>query len=164
MPKPSRMLRFIERLKVRMNEAKGKDNISNMNRLFSNRQQGRLCDNNSFHIGSFYAAMTRVRSYAHRIRRMLLSETSQSYWTRYNVTLHRSFKTAEESLAHLRWRNDQYIDYVKLMPVDGQDGKIVLDYGCGPGNDLIGFGIHSKPSRLIGVDVSPNHSNRHNRG
>lgn len=138
-----------------MNDATGKDNISNMNRLFNNQQQGRLCDINSFHQGFFYDAMTRVKSYAHRIRRMLLSETSESYWTRYNVTLHRSFKTAEESLAHLRWRNDQYIDYIKLMPVDGQDGKVVLDYGCGPGNDLVGFGIHSKPSRLIGADVSP---------
>ena len=34
------------------------------------------------------------------------------------------------------------------------DDKVVLDYGCGPGNDLVGFSIHSKPKRLIGVDVS----------
>lgn len=41
------------------------------------------------------------------------------------------------------------------MPVDGQDGKVVLDFGCGPGNDLVGFGVYSKPSLLIGADVSP---------
>lgn len=41
------------------------------------------------------------------------------------------------------------------MPVSGQDGKIVLDYGCGPGNDLVGFSIYSNPTKLIGVDVSP---------
>lgn len=40
------------------------------------------------------------------------------------------------------------------MPVSGADGKIVLDYGCGPGNDLIGFALFSKPLRLIGADVS----------
>lgn len=41
------------------------------------------------------------------------------------------------------------------MPVSGQDGKIVLDYGCGPGHDLVGFAVYSKPKQLIGVDVSP---------
>ena len=25
------------------------------------------------------------------------------------------------------------------MPVSGRDGDIVLDYGCGPGHDLVGF-------------------------
>lgn len=30
----------------------------------------------------------------------------------------------------------------------------MLDYGCGPGNDLVGFGVYSKPARLIGMDVS----------
>jgi len=32
---------------------------------------------------------------------------------------------------------------------------IVLDYGCGPGNDLVGFGQYSKTLKLIGADVSP---------
>jgi ubiquinone/menaquinone biosynthesis C-methylase UbiE len=30
----------------------------------------------------------------------------------------------------------------------------VLDFGCGPGHDLVGFGTQSKPARLVGVDVS----------
>ena len=96
----------------------------------------------------------RIKSVIHRIRRRLLKRTSQEFWTRYNVTLHRSFRSSEESLAFFHWRNDQYIDYIKWMPVDGQDGKVVLDYGCGPGNDLVGFGVYSKPDRLIGIDVS----------
>ena len=25
------------------------------------------------------------------------------------------------------------------MPVSGADDKVVLDYGCGPGNDLVGY-------------------------
>jgi hypothetical protein len=29
-----------------------------------------------------------------------------------------------------------------------------MDYGCGPGNDLVGFVEFSKPLRLIGADVS----------
>jgi SAM-dependent methyltransferase len=99
--------------------------------------------------------MMRAKSYFHRIRRWFLSEKSATYWTRYNVTLHRAFRTAEESLAYFQWRNDQYIDYIKHMPVSGLDEKVILDYGCGPGNDLVGFGLFSKPSQLIGVDVSP---------
>lgn len=79
---------------------------------------------------------------------------TQSYWTRHNVTLHERFPTPEESLEYFHWRNDQYFNYIQLMPVSGQDGKTVLDYGCGPGHDLIGFGVYSKPKRLIGVDIS----------
>ena len=31
---------------------------------------------------------------------------------------------------------------------------VVLDYGCGPGNDLVGFAIRGRARRVIGVDVS----------
>jgi SAM-dependent methyltransferase len=31
---------------------------------------------------------------------------------------------------------------------------IVLDYGCGPGNDLVGFAVRGKARRVIGMDVS----------
>ena len=41
-----------------------------------------------------------------------------------------------------------------MLPVTGQDGKVVLDYGCGPGNDLVGFGHYSRPKRLIGADIA----------
>jgi ubiquinone/menaquinone biosynthesis C-methylase UbiE len=80
--------------------------------------------------------------------------SSVEYWTRHNVTEHRQFSSAEESRNFFDWRNAQYPGYIELVPVNKADGKIVLDYGCGPGNDLVGFSIHSKPKRLIGVDVS----------
>src|SRR6185437_7824589 len=78
-----------------------------------------------------------------------------SYWTDHNVTAHHRFATAADSLNYFHWRNDQYFGYIDLMPVAGQDGKVVVDFGCGPGHDLVGFGAYSKPSRLIGIDVSP---------
>ena len=81
--------------------------------------------------------------------------SSSEYWTQFNVTQHYEFSSAAESLEYFHWRNDQYPGYIELMPVAGQDGKVVLDYGCGPGHDVIGFGTYSKPRRLIGVDVSP---------
>lgn len=80
---------------------------------------------------------------------------SKEYWTSHNVTLHHDFASKEESLEYFHWRNDQYLNYIELMPVAGFDGKTVLDYGCGPGHDLIGFGTFSKCKLLVGVDVSP---------
>lgn len=76
------------------------------------------------------------------------------YWNHHNVTNHRAFATAEESLQYFAWRNSQYVNYLKLMPVAGFDGQRVLDFGCGPGHDLVGFGVYSKPAQLAGVDVS----------
>ncbi len=90
-----------------------------------------------------------------RLRAPWFSSASTDYWTKINVTAHQSFASAEASLDYFHWRNAQYLDYIQLLPVRGWDGKVVLDYGCGPGNDLVGFGHFSKPSRLIGMDVSP---------
>lgn len=78
----------------------------------------------------------------------------EQYWTDHNVTLHRTFGSAEQSLEDFFWRNDQYYRYIDLMPVSGLDGLSVLDFGCGPGYDLVGFATQSKPGRLIGIDVS----------
>jgi len=82
------------------------------------------------------------------------NESSESYWTRHNVTLHRKFATPEESFDFIEWRNLQHPNYIDLMPVKGMDGLAVLDYGCGPGHDLVGFASESKPNRLVGMDVS----------
>jgi SAM-dependent methyltransferase len=104
-----------------------------------------------------------MRSLISRIRKRLARfvnepdqpATSAEYWTQVNVTSHHAFSSAAESRENFHWRNDQYPGYIELMPVAGQDGKVVLDYGCGPGHDVIGFGIYSRPKRLLAVDVSP---------
>ena len=83
------------------------------------------------------------------------ADSPASYWTQHVVTRHRAFRDREESLSYLGWRNDQYPGYIDLMPVSGQEGRVVLDYGCGPGNDLVGFAEFSRPARLIGMDLSP---------
>ncbi len=61
---------------------------------------------------------------------------------------------AKSSKEHFLWRNAQYPGYIELMPVSGANGLDVVDYGCGPGNDLVGFTEFSSPAKLIGVDVS----------
>jgi ubiquinone/menaquinone biosynthesis C-methylase UbiE len=83
-----------------------------------------------------------------------LNESSEEYWTRINVTDHKQFQSAEESLDFFDWRCRAYSNYLESMPVAGFDGREILDYGCGPGHDLVGFWHFSKPSRLVGIDVS----------
>tara|TARA_B110000046_G_scaffold181777_1_gene214563 strand:- start:402 stop:1070 length:669 start_codon:yes stop_codon:yes gene_type:complete len=78
---------------------------------------------------------------------------SASYWTAYTITAP-EFSSKEESLEYFDWRNDQYPGYIDLMPVKGYDDQIIIDYGCGPGNDLVGFSTFSNPKELIGLDVS----------
>lgn len=76
------------------------------------------------------------------------------FWTDNNVTQHRTFRSKDESLEMLRWRNDQYLGFVELMPFSAEPGQTVLDYGCGPGHDLVGYITESNASRIIGADVS----------
>ena len=82
------------------------------------------------------------------------NKVTAEYWTEHNVTLHHAFRDEKDSLEYFAWRNDQYFNYIELMPVAGFDGKSVLDFGCGPGHDLVGFGTYSRCKRLVGVDVS----------
>jgi len=82
-------------------------------------------------------------------------ESVAAFWTDNNVTRHHRFSSAEESLEYFNWRCSIYHGYLERMPVAGADGLVVLDYGCGPGHDLVGFGHYSRPERLIGIDVSP---------
>lgn len=83
----------------------------------------------------------------------------EEYWTAHNVSNHRRFASADESIDYFDWRNKQYLDYLELMPVNGRDDSVIVDFGCGPGHDLVGFGIYSRPRDLIGIDVSANSLN-----
>jgi ubiquinone/menaquinone biosynthesis C-methylase UbiE len=76
------------------------------------------------------------------------------YWTKHNVTNHHAFSSVSDSLDFLDWRNKCYLHYEDLMPTNTSDGLTVLDYGCGPGHDLVGFAINSTPKKLIAADVS----------
>jgi ubiquinone/menaquinone biosynthesis C-methylase UbiE len=77
------------------------------------------------------------------------------YWSRHTVNS-KPFTSAEESSAYLAWRFDQYPLYREFMDLWGDhDGQTVLDYGCGPGDDTTGFLLHSRASKVIGIDVSP---------
>ncbi|PKK89216.1 MAG: hypothetical protein CVV64_15530 [Candidatus Wallbacteria bacterium HGW-Wallbacteria-1] len=102
----------------------------------------------------------RIKALVKRLRHRLdflssnYNVSNTQFWTRENVTSHRSFKTRQESLDYLHWRNSKYLFIEKLMPLSGHDGLRILDYGCGPGHDAVGFAEFSTPLEVIGVDIS----------
>jgi SAM-dependent methyltransferase len=77
------------------------------------------------------------------------------YWTRHLVN-DAPFLTARQSERYLEWRFAEYPLFREFSGLYGtHDGEAVLDYGCGPGNDLTGFAIHTGARRIVGADVSP---------
>ena len=79
----------------------------------------------------------------------------EAYWSGYTV-LAKPFLTARGSLRHLDWRFREYPLFRELSGLHAvPSGATVLDYGCGPGNDLVGFAARSDAARIVGVDVSP---------
>jgi ubiquinone/menaquinone biosynthesis C-methylase UbiE len=78
----------------------------------------------------------------------------EKFWTKHNVTDHKVFKSAADSLEYFHWRNNRSLGYIDRMPVKGLDGLDVLDFGCGPGNDVVGIMEFSEPNMLVGADIS----------
>lgn len=77
------------------------------------------------------------------------------YWTGHLVHSE-PFASVEASERYLEWRFDQYPLFREFSGLYGDHtDQVVLDYGCGPGNDVTGFALHSGARRVIGVDVSP---------
>lgn len=76
------------------------------------------------------------------------------YWTGHLVNA-APFLTARQSVRYLEWRFHEYPLFRELSGLYGEhDREAVLDYGCGPGNDLVGFAVHTGASRIVGADVS----------
>lgn len=77
-----------------------------------------------------------------------------SYWNEHTVKSY-SFVSATESLDY---NNKVFKMYPMLKEMSGstlnRDGQIILDYGCGPGRDLINYSISSNLKSIIGIDVS----------
>lgn len=65
------------------------------------------------------------------------------------------FKSAWQSRRQLAWRASLYPLFTEFVNLYGHhDGQVVLDYGCGPGNDLVGYSIYTKARKVIGIDIS----------
>lgn len=76
------------------------------------------------------------------------------YWGGHTVE-ERTFTTVEASVRQLQWRFGEYPLFREFMELWGEhDGETILDYGCGPGNDVAGFLLYTGAARVIGIDVS----------
>ena len=83
-----------------------------------------------------------------------MAHTVDRYWNE-NPVRREPFESAEQSLEHLEWRFAQYPLFREYAGLWGDhDGQVVLDYGCGPGNDVTGFLVHTGAEKVIGVDVA----------
>ena len=77
-----------------------------------------------------------------------------SYWNEHTVNS-TPFRSARESKRYLKKRSDAYPLFTKFMALYGRhQGETILDYGCGPGDDLVGFLLWSKARKVVGIDVS----------
>ena len=76
------------------------------------------------------------------------------YWTGHMVN-GAPFLTAGQSSRYLDWRFREYPLFREFSGLYGNhDGEAILDYGCGPGNDVIGFATRTGARRVVGADVS----------
>lgn len=79
------------------------------------------------------------------------------FWSDHTVITAelKRIKTAYQSEQNLRKRSAMYPKFQELMEAWGNhDNQIILDYGCGPGNDMVGFLTHTNAKGVIGMDVS----------
>lgn len=78
----------------------------------------------------------------------------EEYWTAHTVNSI-PFRSARSSLRNLEERSREYPRFEELMDLRADHSRhVVLDYGCGPGNDLVNFSVRCHAARTIGVDIS----------
>ena len=96
-----------------------------------------------------------LRIYVFFIDMLPKYSSSQKFWNKNIVDSPKNgFSSLEKSLNHLNWRNTQYINSISLMNYQSFNKKVILEYGCGPGNDLINMNILSEPKKIFAYDVS----------
>ena len=70
-----------------------------------------------------------------------VSSVVDKYWDRHTV-LGYGFKTAHQSEMYLHYRYWRYPLFSRLWGYGCRSGDVALDYGCGPGNDVVGMGLY----------------------
>lgn len=79
------------------------------------------------------------------------------FWGRHTVITPQLslMRTDKQDQSFIKWRAKEYPLFHELMGLWGDhSGEVVLDYGCGPGTDLVGFLLCGNAKRVIGIDVS----------
>jgi len=80
------------------------------------------------------------------------TESSEQFWNRHTVH-DKPFTTREESESYNSWLYGNYKLSRDLLLLDEPcKDHLIMDYGCGPGNDTIEFA--KKGARVMAVDIS----------
>jgi len=77
-----------------------------------------------------------------------------AYWSEYTVNS-MTFRTRWESDRYYEWLVCDYpllADYMEF--IGDRSGQVVLDYGCGPGNDIYRLLTKNLAKKVVGIDVS----------
>lgn len=82
-----------------------------------------------------------------------LLQRSVAHWSEHQVADLPLDITERQSLAEMHARNAVYPGLLELMPTY-KPGKVVLDFGCGPGHDVVGF-LLGYAEFVYAYDVSP---------
>jgi ubiquinone/menaquinone biosynthesis C-methylase UbiE len=76
------------------------------------------------------------------------------YWSSHTVNS-RPFTSVRKSFEYMDWRFAQYPMFKEFAELYGDhQGEVLMDYGCGPGQDLVGYLEFAGAKRVIGLDVS----------
>jgi ubiquinone/menaquinone biosynthesis C-methylase UbiE len=81
--------------------------------------------------------------------------TVDDYWADHTVQAF-DYQSKLQSRMWLAFRFQLYPQFKQFMELYGDHaGETVLDFGCGPGNDVLGFALYSRAKKVVGIDVSP---------
>lgn len=73
--------------------------------------------------------------------------SSTNYWNSHHVSF-------SPTIEFVKYRRERYYNYEECMPSSGHDGKVILDYGCGPGIESAALLTDSSNVDLYYADVS----------
>jgi ubiquinone/menaquinone biosynthesis C-methylase UbiE len=77
-----------------------------------------------------------------------------TYWNHHTVSAS-IIRSVSQSEKKIKSRFDDHPLFRELSGFYGShDNEVILDYGCGPGNDLVGFALHTRAKKIIGIDIS----------
>ena len=83
-----------------------------------------------------------------------LSQKVDAFWNTHTIKIP-DVKNLSDLLKYMKKRRDYYPHFSELMELDHPYEKdIILDFGCGPGFDLINFVLKSMAEKIIGMDIS----------
>ena len=82
------------------------------------------------------------------------SNEIEKYWGEHTVNSI-PYITSSQSKKNVEMRTTMYPLKKEYMQLYGDHkDQVIMDYGCGPGNDVTGYALFSNAKKIIGVDVS----------